>query len=140
MSQFEIEYEPRTLVKGQALADFIQEGTKSMEIRAWTLHIDGSSASEKSGAGVILTNPNGEEAKFAINLGFKASNNEAEYEALVHGLEIADKMGVKKLVVYSDSQLVVQEMLGQYNVKDDRMIRYVEKATKIMQRIQIMHH
>lgn len=111
-----------------------------MEIRAWTLHIDGSSASEKSGAGVILTNPNGEEAEFAINLGFKASNNEAEYEALVHGLEIADKMGVKKLVVYSDSQLVVQEMLGQYNVKDDRMIRYVEKATKIMQRIQIMHH
>lgn len=140
MSQFEIEYEPRTLVKGQAIADFKQEGTKSMEIRAWTLHIDGSSASEKSGAGVILTNPNGDEAEFAINLGFKASNNEAEYEALVHGLEIADKMRVKKLVVYSDSQLVVQEMLGQYNVKDDRMIRYVEKATKIMQRIQIMHH
>lgn len=140
MSQFEIEYEPRTLVKGQAIADFKQEGTKSMEIRAWTLHIDGSSASGKSGAGVILTNPNGDEAEFAINLGFKASNNEAEYEALVHGLEIEDKMGVKKLVVYSDSQLVVQEMLGQYNVKDDRMIRYVEKATKIMQRIQIMHH
>lgn len=103
-----------------------------MIIRAWTLHVDGSSAAGKSGAGIILINRDGEESEFAIQLGFKASNNEAEYEALVQGLEIAGKMGVEKLIVHSDSQLVVQQMAGQYNAKDTRMIRYVEKASKLM--------
>lgn len=66
LSQLEIEYEPRTPVKGQALAEFIQEGTKIQEERAWTLHVDGSSAAGKSGACVMLTNLEEKESEFAI--------------------------------------------------------------------------
>lgn len=78
LSQFEIEYEPRISVKCQALADFIHEGTRNQEIKESILYVDGSSTAGKSGAGVIITNPEGEESEFVIQLGFRASNNEAE--------------------------------------------------------------
>ncbi|GJR06068.1 reverse transcriptase domain-containing protein, partial [Tanacetum coccineum] len=63
----------------------------------WTLFIDGSSCLEGSGAGLILTSPEGEEFIYALRFEFDASNNESEYEALVAGLRIAEQMGVKNL-------------------------------------------
>lgn len=60
----------------------------------------------------------------AINLGFPASKNEAEYEALLAGLKLAFRMKATKLMVYSDSQLVVNQISGNYEAKDDRMAKY----------------
>nr|GEU41622.1 reverse transcriptase domain-containing protein [Tanacetum cinerariifolium] len=95
---------PRTSVKGQILADFLIEipGDVSQAAPAavtqeepWTLFTDGSSCVDGSGAGLILTNPEGVEFTYALRFQFTASNNEAEYEALVAGLRIAVRMGVK---------------------------------------------
>ncbi|GKF31343.1 reverse transcriptase domain-containing protein, partial [Tanacetum coccineum] len=67
---------------------------------------DGSSCIDGSGAGLILTNPEGMEFIYALRFRFDATNNEAEYEALIAGLRIAEQMGVKNLQSNVDSQLV----------------------------------
>ncbi|GKB17875.1 reverse transcriptase domain-containing protein, partial [Tanacetum coccineum] len=70
----------------------------------WTLFTDGSSCIDSSGAGMILTIPDG--VKFTYAMRFEATNNEAEYEALIAGLRIAEQMGVKNLQANVDSRLV----------------------------------
>nr|GEZ50000.1 reverse transcriptase domain-containing protein [Tanacetum cinerariifolium] len=79
-----------------------------------------------SGACFILTNPEGVEFTYALRFQFAASNNEAEYEALVAGLRIATQMGVKNIQVNVDSKLVANQVLGTYVVKEDNMIKYLE--------------
>nr|GEW54203.1 reverse transcriptase domain-containing protein [Tanacetum cinerariifolium] len=100
---------PRTSVKGQILADFLTEmpegvpradPTEVAQEEPWTLFTDGSSCVDGSGAGLILTNPEGVEFTYALLFQFTASNNEAEYEALVVGLRIATQMGVKNIQDY----------------------------------------
>ena len=68
----------------------------------WTLFTDGSSCVDGSGAGLILTNPEGDEFTYALRFQFAASNNEAEYEALIAGLRLAAKMGVRDIKVSVD--------------------------------------
>lgn len=79
----------------------------------------------------------GAEIEYAVHLGFGASNNKAEYEALVHGLQLATKNGVEELYLFSDSQLVVQQMNEAYITKDEEMAAYVEEAKEIMGRFKI---
>ena len=74
---------------------------------AWILFVDGSSNELGSGAGIVLTNPNGLKLEQSVRFGFQASNNEAEYEALLAGLRLARAAGADRLMARSDSQLVV---------------------------------
>ena len=67
------------------------------------LHVDGSSNKQGSGAGIILTTPEGIQIKYALRFGFQASNNDAEYEALLVELQLAISMGAEQIKVYSDS-------------------------------------
>nr|GEV57280.1 reverse transcriptase domain-containing protein [Tanacetum cinerariifolium] len=130
-----ITYGPRTSVKGQILADFLIEMSDDVSQAApaaetqeepWTLFTDGSSCVYGSGAGIILTSPEGVEFAYALRFQFTASNNEAEYEALVAGLRIAVRMGVKNVQVTIDSKLVANQVLGTYVVKEDNMVKYLE--------------
>nr|GEW05364.1 reverse transcriptase domain-containing protein [Tanacetum cinerariifolium] len=97
-------YRPRTSVKGQILANFIVERPEddtpdtSIEDREelsdpWILFTDGSSCIDGFEAGLIITNPKGMEFTYALRFRFNATNNEAEYEALIAGLRIAGQMG-----------------------------------------------
>ncbi|KAL0319761.1 UNVERIFIED_CONTAM: hypothetical protein Sradi_5237600 [Sesamum radiatum] len=75
-----------TTIKAQALADFVSEVAgappdETSRNEKWLLHVDGSSTIQRSGASILITSPEGEDLEFAIKFGFKASNNEAEYEA-----------------------------------------------------------
>uniref|UniRef100_A0A2N9GJ57 RNA-directed DNA polymerase n=1 Tax=Fagus sylvatica TaxID=28930 RepID=A0A2N9GJ57_FAGSY len=103
MSEFHIDYRPRTAIKAQALADFIAEFTQpwkdeedSEEGKAWTVNIDGSSTKEMSGAGVVLVSPEKDKFEYALQLRFRATNNEAEYEALLAGLKLSKSMGIEE--------------------------------------------
>lgn len=114
LEEFDLEYRPRPAIKAQALADFIVECTlpddlelpimpaKETPRQPWVLYVDGFSTSGGSGACLILTSSYGVVAEQALHLEFPASNNEAEYEALIAGLKLAED-----LKVFSDSQLVV---------------------------------
>nr|GEX96752.1 reverse transcriptase domain-containing protein [Tanacetum cinerariifolium] len=92
----------------------------------WTLFTDGSSCVDGSGAGLILTNPDGVEFTYTLRFQFAASNNEAEYEALIADLRIATQMGVKNIQANVDSKLVANHVLGTYVAKEDNMIKYLD--------------
>ena len=94
LSQFDIEYHPRTTIKAQALADFIAKFTLPDEdsltdgVERWTIQTEGSLAQRKGGVGIVITTPNGEMLKYGIQLKFSATNNEAEYEGILTGLRL----------------------------------------------------
>ncbi|GJT62341.1 reverse transcriptase domain-containing protein [Tanacetum coccineum] len=106
LGEHEILYKPRSVVKGQILADFLAElptitdpQEKSIADKpgkntspAWTLFTDGAANLEGSGVGLILTDPSGQEVTYALWFNFRTSNNKAEYEALVAGLELTIQM------------------------------------------------
>ncbi|GKB72867.1 reverse transcriptase domain-containing protein [Tanacetum coccineum] len=94
----------------------------------WTLFTNGSSYVDGCGAGVILTDPEGAEFTYALRFQFEATNNEAEYEALIAGLRIAEKMGVQNLQVNVDSKLVANQVNATYIAKETDMIKYLEKV------------
>ena len=96
------------------------------------MYTDGSSCQEGSGAGLILTSPEGMEFTYALRFEFDTSNNEAEYEALLAGLRIAEKMGVKDISVNVDSRLVANQINGAYVAKEESMIRYLAKAQALV--------
>ncbi|RVW82241.1 Transposon Ty3-I Gag-Pol polyprotein [Vitis vinifera] len=113
LSEFGIEFQPRLSKKGQVMADFVLEYSRrpnqhheSSEQEWWTLGVNGASRSSGSGVGLLLQSPTGEHLEQAIRLGFSASNNEAEYEAILSGLDLALALSISKLRIYSDSQLV----------------------------------
>ena len=110
------------------LADFITDFAPNVTLQAdkellnltecsnsqWTLSVDGSSNVNGSSIHLVLTLPKGNLIQQAIRCGFKATNKEAEYEALIAELILAKDMGIKKLDISSDSQLVVNQLLGTY--------------------------
>ncbi|RVW85539.1 Gag-Pol polyprotein [Vitis vinifera] len=141
LSEYGIEYQPRLSMKGQVMADFVleysQKPTQHKEPREeewWTLRVDGASRSSGSGVGLLLQSPLGEQLEQVIRLGFPASNNKAEYEAILSGLDLALTLSVSKLRVYSDSQLVVRHVQEEYEAKDERMARYLTKVRDTLQR------
>nr|XP_027067493.1 uncharacterized protein LOC113693115 [Coffea arabica] len=139
LAEYDLSYEPRTAIKAQPLADFLAEltfteGPEStsafVEVSTpslWTLYVDGSSNGEGSGAGFSQ----GEVCTYALRFGFPATNNEVEYEALIAGLQLARKLGAQRIHVHSDSQLVVRQVLGEYEAKDETMQRYLSKVHQL---------
>ncbi|GJW76754.1 reverse transcriptase domain-containing protein [Tanacetum coccineum] len=134
-----INYRPRTSAKGQILADFIVECPEDdpldtpMEAKEelsdpWTLFTDGSSCIDGSGADLILINPKGAEFSYALRFRFDATNNEAEYEALIASLRIAEQMGIISIQANVDSRLVANQVNGSYIAKEPDMIQYLEKV------------
>ncbi|GJX97273.1 reverse transcriptase domain-containing protein [Tanacetum coccineum] len=139
LEEHDIQYRPRTLVKGQILADFIVERPEDnledtlMEDAEelpgpWTLFTNRSSCAYGSGAGLILTNPEGMKFTYSLRFRFNETNNEAEYEAVIAGLKIAEQMGVENLQANVDSRLVANQVNGTYVAKETDMIRYLEKV------------
>lgn len=96
----------------------IPDDGQSSKDPVWTIFIDGSFTSLRSGTGVIPTSPEGFKVQQAIRFGFMATNNILEYEALLAGLKLAHSLKVKNLLIYSYSQLVVKQMLREYEARE----------------------
>ena len=108
----------------------------------WKLSVDGASNAQGSGAGLILTSPEGIDIEYALRFGFHASNNEAEYEAVIAGLNLAHSLEVDQLEVYSDSQLVVRQIEDTYEAKSETMILYLQKVRDLLKKfvlVQVKH-
>ena len=118
LREFDIEFHPRTSLKGQAVVDIIVEFCNVLEEgevlpeKVWITYVDESSTRRYSGP--------------------RVTNNEAEYEAMITGMNIAWEMGVKKLEVKSDSQVVVGHVKGEYEARREKMKKYLEKVKEIM--------
>ncbi|KAL0411817.1 UNVERIFIED_CONTAM: putative protein K02A2.6 [Sesamum latifolium] len=145
-SEYDISYLPRKTIKAQALADFVSEMTETIqeevsEEKPWLLHVDGSSIAQGSGAGIVLTTPQGDDMDFAIKFEFKASNNEAEYEALVLSMRMAQDASASHLLAYSDSQLIVKQVNGEEdNIKADSLSKLASALEDCKTRCIIVQH
>ncbi|XP_070046877.1 uncharacterized protein [Nicotiana tomentosiformis] len=147
MSEFDIEYKPRTAIKSQVFADFVvdfssgllpfatKEAVMMSESEVWTLFTDGTSNVKRSGLGVVLITPSGETLKQTIKT-VPLTSNEAEYEALIEGLELARGLDSEVIEIKCDSQLVVNQVYGIFKAKEERMQQYVVKVQALLARFR----
>ncbi|XP_071707177.1 uncharacterized protein [Rutidosis leptorrhynchoides] len=121
LGAYQISYLPRSAVKGQVLANYLAEMTGELE---------------GAGAGVVLESPGGEEHTYALRFNFDVTNNEAEYEALLAGLNIARKMNITKLRAFTDSQLVANQFNGSFETHDSSMQKYLQLLKELAERFE----
>jgi ribonuclease HI len=89
------------------------------------MYFDGSKRIQGAGAGVVLISPQGDKLKYVLRMSFsQASNNEAEYEALLHGMKMAKACGITRLKIFGDSNLVVQQVMNRCDTINDNMMAY----------------
>jgi ribonuclease HI len=153
LAKFQLDFQPRHAIKSQILADIIVEwtpppctpggpdpapGPVPAERRDpiftephWTLFFDGSARQQSAGAGVVLADPGGNQLQYVVRLEFKATNNMAEYEALIFGLTAALSLGVHQLLVRGDSQLVIKQVHGECSYNEPRLAAYLHHVRKL---------
>jgi ribonuclease HI len=95
------------------------------------MYFNGSLKLEGAGAGVLLISPKGEQLKYVLQIFWKVSNNEAEYEALLHGLRLAISLGIKRLLVYGDSAVVINQVNKSWDRNKENMDTYCLEVRKL---------
>ena len=149
---FDVKYMPRTSIKGQVLADLAvefaeppietpteQHGREGKPVSmasalkppCWRVYVDGAANQRRSGVGLVLITPEGDTIEKSLRLGFSATNNEAEYEALMQGMAMVQKMGGKAVEMFSNSRLVVGQVTGEMEAKDVRMQEYLNQVRRL---------
>jgi ribonuclease HI len=132
-----IDFKPRTVIKSQALVDFMAEwrenqlSTPTERPEHWVMYFDDSLKLEAAGEGVLLISPTGEQLKYVLQIFWKVSNNEAEYEALLHGLRLAASLGIKWLLVYGDSAVVINQVNKSWDRNKENMDAYCLEVHKL---------
>ena len=137
---------PRTLIKGQVLTDLVAEfaeglaeneseehrmGEKSVglvmaqEPLQWKVYVDGTANQKGFGVGLVLISLEKLIIEKLLKLGFSATNNEAKYEALLEGMSMVQRMGGKSATMFSDSRLVICQVKGELEARDERMQGYL---------------
>ncbi|XP_019167871.1 PREDICTED: uncharacterized protein LOC109163578 [Ipomoea nil] len=145
-----VKYVMAKFVKGQALADFLADHPIPAEwelsddlpdedvlvievLPPWKMYFDGASHREGAGVGVVFVTPEGEVLPYSFTLTEQCSNNVAEYQALILGLEIAADMKQLRINIYGDSKLIKNQVLGLYEVKKAELVPYNNYAKILMQ-------
>ncbi|RDX93046.1 rnhA, partial [Mucuna pruriens] len=135
LSEFDVSFERRGHIKAQVLVDFVNElspeDRPSVEEGEWYLSVDGSTNQAGSGAGVILEGPGGVLVEQSLHFDFRASNNQAEYEALLAGMRLARDLEAKILITKSDSKLVIGQVNNEYQTRDPQLSKYKERVVKL---------
>jgi ribonuclease HI len=132
-----ISFAPRKAIKSQVLADFVAEWvdtqlpTAPIQPELWTMFFDGSLMKTGAGAGLLFISPLGKHLCYVLRLHFPASNNVAEYEALVNGLRIAIELGVRRLDARSDSQLVIDQVMKNSHCRDPKIEAYCDEVRRL---------
>jgi ribonuclease HI len=131
-----LKFESAKAIKGQIIADFITEhrdpSINLLEITPWALFFDGSSCGKGGGVRILLISPRGEMFEFAIPIQPTITNNQAEYETLLRGLQYLREAGAVSVEVYGDSELVIKQLNGQYECKSDALRSYYEECREIL--------
>ncbi|XP_075663052.1 uncharacterized protein LOC142632556 [Castanea sativa] len=110
--------------------DLVQFLKKSLDVFTWS-HED-----VLGGIGIILKSPEEDKLKYAIRLQYQTTNNEVEYEALLKGLELAKSLRAESVVVQGDSQLIINQVNGMCEAKENRMKKYLNKVKRLVKRFK----
>src|ERR1044071_2998932 len=131
LSPLDLQFKHPTAIKAQVLSDFLVEWTEVQTpgppdlSNSWSMFFDGSKRQQGAGAGVVLISPKGTKLKYVLQINFShTSNNEAEYEALLNGMRMAKTCGATRLIIYGDSNLIVQQTMRNYDAIADNMAAY----------------
>ena len=157
LGAFDIKYMPRTSIKGQVLVDLVVEFAEcpeKMNVKnhgideklvsvisiqcptSWEVYVDGTTNQRGSGVGLVLVSPEKITIEKSLRLGFSTMNNETEYEALLMGMMIVQKMGGKTVKVFSDSKLVVGQIRGDLEARDPRIQEYLGQVKSIQTKFE----
>lgn len=108
----------------------IQDLSQSLT-STWKIYVDGSSNSKGLKAGIVIATQEGIIFEHALCLEFPATNNEVEYKAIIIRLEVAKELEVQDLKVYSNTQVIVGHMKGNCMVREENMVKYLQKVRKL---------
>jgi len=129
LSEFNVQYRPRMEIKAQDLADFVAEFIEKEEegrgATSWMVCMDGSSNRRTGGIGVVLQSPKRDLIKFVVRLQFLTTNNEAKYKAALMCLNLAKVAEASLVVIYSNSQVIIRHVNGDYEAKGEKMKKYL---------------
>ena len=89
-----------------------------LEHRPWKVYVDGASSAKGAGVEIVIITPEGILLEHSFRLGFNASNNEAEYEALLVRLRAVSRLEAQEVEIYSDSRLIVNQVQGSFEAQD----------------------
>ena len=103
----------------------------------WELYVDGAANQQGSRVGLVLVSPERITIEKSLKLNFSATNNETEYEALLMGMMMVQKMGGKAVRVFSDSKLVVGQVRGDLEARDSRMQEYLCQIRSIQKKFEV---
>ena len=107
-----------------------------VEEKKWIIHVDGSSTQHAGGIGVILQSPKGDRLTYKVCLQYQTTNNKVEYEAFLKGLELAESIEAKSILILRDPQLVMGQVNGTCEAKEERMKKYIEKVLQIVKKFK----
>ena len=163
LSEYDIQYVSQKAIKGSAIAEFLADRTEkeyepmkfespdedllaifqieneSTKEDTWKLYFDGASNVLGHGIGIILISPDGEYCPFTVRLNFDSTNNVAEYEACIMGLQAAITKKVKNLKVYGDSTLIIYQLRGDWLTQDSRMIFYHKLGIEMVDKFEVIN-
>ena len=152
LGAYDIKYMPRTSIKGQVIADLLAEFAETLteedenkphmggnsvgvisieQASPWKVYVDGASNHKGSGVGLVLVSPEGITIEKSLRLGFSATNNESEYEALLVGMAMIQRMEGKDVDIFSDFGLVVGQVRGELEARDPRMQEYLNQVRRL---------
>jgi hypothetical protein len=95
------------------------------------MYFDGSLKLDGDGAGILFISPRSEQLKYVFQILWEVSNNEAEYEGLLHGLRLVISLGIKRLLAYGDCLLIVQQVNNEWDCNKEMMDAYVQEVRKL---------
>ncbi|XP_058784953.1 uncharacterized protein LOC131659846 [Vicia villosa] len=138
LTKYSLTYVPLKAVKGQIVPDFIADHSvvditeAYVGTRSWQLFFDGSRHKEGTGVGIFVVSPDGIPTKFRYRIKGDCSNNEAEYEALIIGLQIMLNVGIRDVDIKGDSELVVKQLTKEYKCVKENLVRYVATSLALV--------
>jgi ribonuclease HI len=137
ISLYDVEFVPRRAIKSQALTTFITKwsdfGLRGIDKLPdhWVMYFNRSYTLKGAGVGVVHIPPKGDILKYAIHIEFPATNNIAEYEGLVTGMWLAKYLGIWRLLIWGDSQLVAKQVQKEYDYNNDKMAEYLAEVRRM---------
>jgi ribonuclease HI len=139
--EYDLAYGSLKSIKGQVVADFIvehcinqnnNESCNLVSIHPWKLFFDGLTCREGQGVGIVLISPRGAIFEQSVRLEYFCMNNQAEYEAILLGMQILSSMGVKHVEAFSDPLLVARQIAGTFQCLDGSFNTYLDKCLEII--------
>ena len=150
LSEYDLTYVPQKAVKGQVLADFLaahpipddqaiiedlpdEEVLVKQTRSPWQMYFDGASKSVGAWIGIVFISPQKDIMPYSFYLGKRLTNNAAEYEALIVGLQLALDFGIDQLDIYGDSELVIRQLTTEYEVRQSNLRWYYDLAQRLLE-------